>query len=244
MTSHRIKVHRRSVNLAGRRHTILSPRPDCPARFATNRYHQTWHVLSNERDARWLGLVFWAMAFQRRPHTFFLIDRPCLVPNPFDADPSSPIAVVNLDLGGLRPPELRALRRRLPLAGPPDGTVVLHPRPHDGPWRRERHCWITRDHGVVVLAACSADLRTWARDMFAFGRRHSHDSRSEVPLDYHMHDWGYDGEVQVFRDFRRRVRYAVNARRRLFPGRDGEQLTDVEREQVWRAAPSTAAASR
>ena len=238
MTSHRIKVHRRSVDLAGRRCTVLSPRPDCTARFATNYFHQTWHVLCNVRDAQWLGLVMWAMAYQRTPNTFFLIDGPCLVPNPFDADPSSPIAIVNLDLGGLRRDQLRALRRHLPLATQPDGTVVLQARPYELPRGVVEHCWITREHGVIVLAARAADLLRWADDMFWFPQYREDCSYGYFEMDYDLRGHDYDGEVQVFRDFRRRVRYAVSARRRLFPGRDHEELSGDERELVWRAGPT------
>ena len=45
----RLKVHRRSVWLDRLEYTILSPRPTEEARFATNYFHETWHVITSER---------------------------------------------------------------------------------------------------------------------------------------------------------------------------------------------------
>lgn len=76
-----MKVHRRSVPLAGREYTVLSPRPSAGERYATNRYHQTWHVLSDAAGAHVLARYCWAMAFQRRAGTILVIDPPALVQN-------------------------------------------------------------------------------------------------------------------------------------------------------------------
>ena len=51
----RLKVHRRSVWLDRLEYTILSPRPTEEARFATNYFHETWHVITSQRGAAAAG---------------------------------------------------------------------------------------------------------------------------------------------------------------------------------------------
>lgn len=237
-TAHaRLKVHRRSMALAGRRATVLSLRPGMPHRFATNRFHDTWHVLSSSWGGHLLGRVCWSMAYQRRPHTVFVIDQRHLVPNPFDADPSWPIAVVNADLGGLGRDAARALAARLPLRTPSDGTVTLQSHGLDAaiadehfftgrPWwwwdgrRHEYRHWVEQTDGLLVLAGAPEMLRAWAVDLA--GLRLDDDAFLDGPG---------NGEVQVFRDFHRRIGRARVARERLFP--DRHQLAQPERELLW-----------
>ena len=111
--------------LDGRACTVLTPRPSQPERFATNAFHGTWHVLTDPAGAQLLARLMWAMAFQRKPRTILLVDSPLLVTNPFDADPSSPILIVNSDLGGPTRTGLDALEALLPLRAPSEGTVKL-----------------------------------------------------------------------------------------------------------------------
>ena len=84
----RLKTHSRTLDLDGLSYTILSPRPAAEARFATNRYHETWHVITDISGAQLLARLCWAMAFQRHARTITVIDQSFLLPNPFDADPS------------------------------------------------------------------------------------------------------------------------------------------------------------
>ena len=74
----RTKVHRRTVGLDGAAYTVLTPRPGTAERFATNRHHDTWHILSDVGGARLLGRLMWAMAFQRHADTILLLDGPIL----------------------------------------------------------------------------------------------------------------------------------------------------------------------
>ena len=50
-----LKLHRHAVQLDGRRFTVITLRPGTGARFASNYYHRTWHVLSDLHGARVLG---------------------------------------------------------------------------------------------------------------------------------------------------------------------------------------------
>jgi hypothetical protein len=122
-TGDRLKLHRRVVRLDGRNYTVLALRHGSTCRFSTNYYHETWHILSDRDGAKLLARLLWGLAYQRVPGTLVLIDRPNLDPNPFDAEPADPIALVPADLTRLTPQAARALRARLPLTTPPDGTV-------------------------------------------------------------------------------------------------------------------------
>jgi hypothetical protein len=174
----RLKVHRRSVRLDGRAHTVLSPRPSESSRFATNRDGPTCQILTDAVGAQLLARLCWAMAYQRHERTVTVIDSHFLVPNPFGADTSSPIVVVNSDLGSLNGAVLADLRSQLPLATPSDGTVVLQTRGLDQALddptafgqradqvarRSERHQerWIDGDSGLWVLTAPPPVLRAW-----------------------------------------------------------------------------------
>lgn len=118
-------VHRRSVRLDAQTWTALSFRPAETVRFATNYFHETWHILGGLETAHLLGRVCWAMAFQRVERTMFVIERTHLVPNPFDADPSSTIVIVNSDLGTPNHQARIALKRHLPWGRPSEGRVTL-----------------------------------------------------------------------------------------------------------------------
>ncbi len=156
-----LKLHRRHLWLSGRPFTVITLRPGTDASFSTNRYHDTWHVLSDWHGARLLGRLVWGLAYQRKPGTLVLIDRPFLDPNPFDAEPADPIALVPAQITPLDTQAARTLRRRLPLTGAPDGTVR----------------WQTRG-----LAAAEADLQAW-RDL-SLGERHDQwTPRSQARVD-------------------------------------------------------------
>jgi len=175
-----IKLHRRVVRLDDANWTLLSLRPGDPGAFATVRSDETWHVLGGPDEAEMLARMFWALAFQRHERTLILIDAPFLVPNPHDSEPSSPVLLVNSDLGTPRRHALDELRGQLPLASPSLGTVKLRtvgldraledPKAHEDrseqraarldphQWRE----WMDRVHGIIVYAAPGAVLRRQA----------------------------------------------------------------------------------
>jgi hypothetical protein len=244
-TNDRLKVHRRSLRLAGQDYTILSPRPSETARFATNFFHDTWHVISDREGAQLLARLCWAMAFQRRPRTVVLLDAEFLVPNPFDADPSSAIVIVNNDLGPFGLDALKDLKGQLPLRAPSAGTVVLQTRGLDLAlaegnafrdrdeqvgWRDEhqKRRWIDGSRGVWVLAAPPPVLRAWGVELSDLGDW-SHEGTSWSHLDYPEKA----GEVQVLDQFASRVTAAVATRKRLFPDGGTQRLPEEDRAQIW-----------
>ncbi len=240
----RLKVHRRSVRLDRVDYTILSPRPTEQARFATNSFHETWHIITSERGAALLARLCWAMAFQRRERTIVLIDLPLIVPTPFDADQSSPIVVANSDLGGFSRAAVEELRALLPLSAASDGTVVLQTRGLDQALENttafrgreqevqsqnelQQRRWIDGSNGLVIIAAPPPVLRTWGVDLSDVGTG-SHEGARWEHLDYPAKV----GEVQVLRSFDTMLAAARAARARAFPEAANRRLTEDERSQI------------
>lgn len=246
-TGDRAKLHRRRLRLAGRDHTVITLRPGTDARFSTNRYHETWHVLSDLGGARLLGRLLWGLSYQRVPGTLVLIDRPFLEPEPFAAEPSDPIALVPARQTPWTDRAARELRRQLPLRGAPDGTVRWNTPGLDGgvaaaraysaiplgervwPWRppvRRLRRGVDRIGGIVTFSGLPEALRESAVEVHRLG---DHATRG---MDHTEADWP-DGEVQVFDDYRRRVSAARVARRELGGSADPELLwrrgTEVRR---------------
>jgi hypothetical protein len=241
-----MKLHRRTVRLAGREHTVIGLRPGTDARFSTNLFHETWHVLSDGHGARMLGRLLWGLAYQARPGTLLVIDRPFLAPTPFEADPADPIVIVPDWHTPFGPAQARALSRALPLRGAPDGTVrwrthgldaaLADPRawfqevlPH---WREERGR-VERVKGLVVLRPGSADeMRGWAVHAGWL------DPRGRFGMDYvYLGPWsrghGHTGEIQVFRDFRRDVSVARRARGQVLADPAAAGGADRLRPRIW-----------
>jgi hypothetical protein len=230
------KLHRRSLRLDGHDHTVLSVRPLDPERFATNNFHDTWHVLSDVAGAQLLGRICWAMAFQRNRGTFALVDHTNLVPNPFDADPSNPIVIANADLGVPSRQALTQLKARLPFRTKPDGTMKVSTFSIEPFLNGERNLHqehldvglvkrlkpmisIERINGIIVMSATSATLEEWGVSLCQLG------TRMWTGMDYTDLDWGVNqGEVQIFEHFADMVPPAIAARAQLFPGRAHEEL--------------------
>lgn len=239
----RIKLHRYLLCLDRREYTVITPRPGTGVRFSTNRYHGTWHVLSDLRGARLLARLLWGLAYQRVPGTLVVIGPPLLDPSPFDAEPADPVALVPAMLTPLRAQAARQLRHRLPL-GMPAGTVRWHTPglvPAVTAWRHERdrppgqRLWylppdarrrIDRVGGVLVLAASARELKSWAVAVAQLGDWLQHG------MDYTDLIWT-DGEVQVFTDYRRRVEAAQMARREVLVGLARQLPPADQRPLIW-----------
>jgi hypothetical protein len=225
----RLKMHRRQMWLDGRQYMVITLRPGTDARFSTNFFHGTWHVLSDWRGSRLLGRLLWGLAYQRAPGTLMLIDRPFLDPNPFDAEPADPIALIPAQLTPLTTKAARQLRQRLPLRGPADGTVRWHTHGLDTALARRRQWWevpvgaqrppprvaprgfqerVDRVGGLVTLAANPTVLKDYAVGIATMGEH------AYWGMDYREVDYP-NGEVQIFRDYRRRVSAARVARREV-----------------------------
>jgi hypothetical protein len=246
--SNRLKVHRRELVLGDSRYTVLSPRQTTECRFATNLFHDTWHVVADVDGAHLLARLCWAMAYQRHDHTVAVIDPAFIVPSPFDADPSSPIVIANTDLGPFPRDGASSLRQLLPFRTPSNGTVVLQTRgldlaldkpsafaqsPDQARWldpHRKRR-WIEGSAGLVILAAPGPVLKNWGFELSQLGDR-MYEGTSYTELDYPKND----GEVQVLDNFDIRVERAVNLRNQLFPDAANRQLAEEEKQEIWTAS--------
>ncbi|NOU32801.1 MAG: hypothetical protein HOO96_33260 [Polyangiaceae bacterium] len=118
-----LKVHRREVRVGPRAFQVLTLRAATRVRFSSNYFHDTHHILTGPAGVRLLAQLFWALSYQRVPHTLFVIDGEHLVPTPFEADPALPIAIVPEALTHVDDATLRQVRARMPKAS--DGTVRL-----------------------------------------------------------------------------------------------------------------------
>jgi hypothetical protein len=251
----RMKLHLRQVELDGRVYRVLLLRPGAEARFSTNFYHQTWHLVSDIRGARLVARLLWGLAYQRLPGTLVALHGEFLRPTPFDADLSDPVLLLPGHLTGLDGPRFRALKERLARPGPtltvrwltfgldraadPEAGWEERDdlwRPEAEPlWRAEKMC---RCGGWICYTAPPPVLRAQALSVYRMNAQRWGESG-----DYHFlverrrEHWlnGYpEGEVQIFADYRQRLSAAAGARRELLaeggPPRDPQAF----REAVWR----------
>lgn len=224
-TDELLKLHRRVLVLDGRVYTVVTLRPGTDFRFSTNRFHETWHVLSDWRGARVLARLLWGLSYQRRPGTLVVLDPAHLDTNPFDAAPADPIVLVPSDRTVFTRKAAAELRRKLPLRGRPAGTVRWQtfglPAALDElrEWRERmfagtrEHFPSPRGHGrvdrfgrLLVIAGSAQWLRSWAVSVAWLGED-VHDGSDHVFLDE-----AGEGEVQIFRQYRRMVGAARRAR--------------------------------
>ncbi|MBN6054460.1 hypothetical protein JYK22_21140, partial [Nonomuraea sp. RK-328] len=240
------------VRADGRDYTVITLRPGTRARFSTNFYHQTWHVLSDPHGALLLARLLWGLSFQRRPGTVVLIDRRFIDPNPFDSDPGDPIALVPALLTHLPARTARHLSRRVAEPGSQSGTVQwqtwglaaaveeLRGRYTNPDWPRvcralddERAAEVHHLGGVLSLRAAPPLLRSWAVLVATMGDDVWH-GMSYTELDgTGPWDAGRDGEVQTFLDYHRRVSVARTSRREVLAARDTPADPAEVRPLVW-----------
>lgn len=238
-----LKLHRHEVRSVPGVRTVITPRPGTHARFSTNRFHETWHVLSDDHGARLLARLLWGLSYQARPGTVLVIGREFLLTTPFDADPADPIVLVP---GWCTPFDDRTaarLKKQLPL-GNSYGTIrwqtfgldpAAEPEALERRYARYRPVRgeIARRRGLLVLSpATPEDCRTWALsaarlDSVPFGTDYTY-----------LDEWdrGHDGEIQIFRRFRSMVGTAGQARAQVLSRAASTGTPDGLRAQIWAEA--------
>ncbi|KAA8884566.1 hypothetical protein F3087_33810 [Nocardia colli] len=246
-----LKLHRRTMVLDGRVYTVVTLRPGSDFRFSTNRFHDTWHVLSDWRGARVLARLMWGLAYQRRPGTIVVIDPAHLDSNPFDGAPSDPIVLVPSELTVFTRAAATALRRRLPLRDRPAGTVrwqtfgLNHAVAELEAWRAkdfgERSTdytppptgWLRIDRigGLITIFGAADQLREMAQSLATLG------TYAYCGMDYHYLDYPENnGEVQIFRHYRSRVTTARRARTNLLGSTHRGPITAETEHAIWSQA--------
>ncbi|MBF6171579.1 TfoX/Sxy family DNA transformation protein [Nocardia blacklockiae] len=232
-----MKLHRRTMRLDGRVHTVISLRPGTAVRFSTNRFHETWHLLSDRRGARLLAHLLWGMSFQARTGTLLVIDHPFLTPTPFDADPADPIVFVPGWCTRLGPRAARELVRQSPFRQAPEGTIRwrTHGLAAAGDdaflpyWQRERGHTRRLGGAIVVTPTSPAECRDWAMSAARLNTvRHHSDHTYLGPWDH-----GHDGEIQIFREFHRMLGTARRARSQVLHRPDAPTDPEALRHAVW-----------
>jgi hypothetical protein len=247
-----LKVHLRVVELHGVTLRVVTLRPHHHVRLSTNYFHDTWHLLGGPAGAIVLGRLMWGLAFQRLPGTLVLIDRPHVVPTPFEADPADPIVLVPDAITRVDADLLRALRVRLRRAPPAPTTIRWHTfgmiaalaaeSPRHSRWRpepgasRER---ISRLGGYLCYTAPPQILRTVALGIYAM-HEHGHGGYLPFADSGYQRTWRFDGEFQLVPNFDDAVSGAIVARRELVGDRR-VLADDRERHAVWDRTYATTA---
>ena len=243
-----LKVHLRVVPVGATPYRVVTLRPSMGVRFASNYFHDTWHIITGIAGAHVLGRLLWGLAFQRQPGTLVMIDAPHLVPTPFEADPSLPVLLIPAGLTRFDPDDLRRLARTLRRAPVAPRTIRWHtfgmldalvpavhpharypagPRHADADRARER---ISQRAGFLCYTAPPAILREQARDIF-WTPGYRYGSYQPLAVNHCQGSWDFDGEIQVLPDFDDAVASAQVARREVIG--DRAIASQTERQSVY-----------
>jgi hypothetical protein len=255
----RLKVHLRLMRIRGTTYRVVTLRPGTRVAFSTNFFHQTWHIVTDERGARLLARLFWGLAFQHQPGTLVLVHGDYLLPTPFEAERSDPFLIVPTGITGIDAAGLRCLKSRLAHLEPPTttirwqtfgldvaltqqqaGRVGLHRDENRHLWHQER---MSRLGGFIVYQAPPAILRSQA---LRIHRLHVPPSDDLYAMDYHFlaetsskNSWFGGGEVQIFCDYEDRVAAATEARHEFLANprqpvlsEDMQEIISRRRDQI------------
>lgn len=198
--------------------------------MSTNRFHETWHIVTSPDRVRALRTLLWALATDRHADTAVVLTGSSLARTPFDAAPSRPVVLACSDRAHLSGDDVRRLldavrstssyatvklpRASLARAGERRDDLLRSLRwvSDDGDLR------VTERGGAIFFAGTSAILRRVALTL----------SILEKPLGPRDSDqeflgpgWPPPGEVQVFGDYRRMLQDALAARRAVLGDRAG-----------------------
>jgi hypothetical protein len=239
-----LKVHLRVFDIHGTILRVVTLRPQTTARFSTNYYHDTWHILAGRHGAMILGRLMYGLAFQRQPGTLVLLAGEHLVPTPFEADPPDPVLLVPAGLTTIAIDLLRTLKQRLRRSPGAPTTIRWHTfgmpadleaerysaghhREVDALERRER---MTRRAGFICYTAPPAILRVTGLAIYGMHDRNG----SYCPMASH-HGYGYwdmEGELQLIPELDDDVSAALVARREILGARRDIADWD-ERCTIW-----------
>jgi len=219
-----LKVHLRVFEIHRTTLRVVRLRPQTSARFSTNLFHRTWHILTGPHGAAILGRLLWGLAFQRHKGTVVLIDGDHLVPTPFEADPPDPILLVPDHLSHVDVDLLRALKLRLRRATDCPTTLRWHTFGMQGAdfpelWHddnrvirsRER---MTKRAGFICYTAPPVVLRSTALSIYEMRYGSGTDYRYLAEIQGRGW-WRTEGEVQVVDSFDENVSAAIVARREV-----------------------------
>jgi hypothetical protein len=225
-----LKLHLRFVRLGPRVARVVTLRQETSARFSTNLFHNTWHILAGREGAGVLARLLWGLSFQKHADTFVVIDGAHLATTPFDGDAPDMILLARMS-DAIDADMLRAIKLRLRRVPRVDKTIRFQTfglESADPDWTSARE-EVTWRAGFVCYRAPIGALRfraVTARSMRRCGemdycflgeaRRYAHAS----------------GEIQIFRDFDDMVSSARVARTELVGERAIRDESERERVQT------------
>ncbi|GAA0428252.1 hypothetical protein Acor_66720 [Acrocarpospora corrugata] len=251
-TDDRLKLHLRTIRADGREFQVITLRPGTRARFSTNYYHGTWHVLSDPHGARLLARLLWGLSYQRRPDTLIVIGHDHLDPNPFDAETPTPIALVPADLTHLPHKTANRVRQSLSAPGPSRSTVRWHTWGLDAEvdryrsMRADRSWWqeyhpdpdsrgaeVNMIGGMLTFRGSATLLRSWALGVATLGE-HLYYGMDYVEIDHPDYEvCRSNGEVQTFLDYHRKVSTAKVSRREILSSAPASTDPATLRPLIW-----------
>jgi hypothetical protein len=235
-----MKLHRRCVRVAGRSLFLVTPRAGTKLRYSVNRFHETWHIVTDPAGAKLLARLLFGLSNARRAGTLVLLHGELIARTPFAADRSPPIVLCNTQLGAPSAKVARSLKSRLACLGPSDGTVRWRSSGLDrAPDSTDEDLWsscamtrrqerVERRGGILCYQAPPVVLRARARSALALG--------STVGMDYEY--WATErgfaeGELQVFSGYRSMLATAREARREVIAEQGDFDAPERLREAIW-----------
>lgn len=258
-----LKLHLRVFQIAGYTYRVLTLRPGDRARFSTNYFHNTWHIVTDLHGSRLLARLLWGLAYERHAGTVIVLDGGHLLPTPFEAERSDPVLLAPAGLTRLDASAFRRLKGHLRAPRPPlktvrwrtfgldralriaedDSVTPSHAGREEGlpRWVSERFAWqherMGRMGGFVFYTAPASVLRLQAMRVqtLRVGQ-----GAGGVEMDYHFlaertaRDAWADGEVQIFADYSDRVAAAVRARGELVGNPRIPVLSETVQEEISR----------
>jgi hypothetical protein len=186
-----LKMHLRLLPTKRGVYSVLTLRSGIDVQFASNYYHNTWHILTDHIGASVLARLWWALSFDRHDNLLIVISGAHVVQNPFDDEPRKMLVFCNGSRTFIDDDVLRAVAALCRSGAPSLKTVPLRThgmalveraeqnelaggdkRPWNrrmgrGPYARdERKVWmqeiVEARVGAVVYRAPAAVLRTQA----------------------------------------------------------------------------------
>lgn len=213
-----LRCHLYREVVGGRVFRLITPRPIDGLVVSTNRYHETWHIVSAPGHVRTIRRLVWAAAFDDHCETLFVVAGGTLAPTPFDGARSRPLVILCAERTHVRADDVRALLGRLRRRRKNDGTVKLQTPglermdALDGEaihrqlraagvkgsrWSEPRVALLG---GAIVLSGTAAALRYAANAWSHLERALSPGDSSHEYVDRRRTGWP-EGEVQVFADY-------------------------------------------
>jgi len=230
-----LKLHVRDVRLGPRIFHVISPRPGFSAKFATNYFHDTWHIVCDVSGWRLLSRVFGALAVGREENSIFWIGPDLMEPAPFDQEPSRPVVIVPSTVTHIAKDDLKQLivklkRTRFPTRTIRWGTPTIKDSRAAEYLERPRYVETNLEGGAVTIRAESSALRAlseYVHPDLGVNMKTTHTYVDDVRGRRWENHNQVDGEVQFYRHFAMISRESAGHRKQILdvnPALKGDAL--------------------